>query len=263
MAAIAAPAAARARTGGRRPDADINAGQAGSVPAGRLTAKTLTAVADREPGSVIALPAATEAGPSAGPTSAPGGSLTAAALSAAAGSVIAVPADTGMIGLGTAALAGTCPNGSAAPSRMNGRIGAAAPLEVPGRSAATTGATVVRVTATAGTAAGTWLRVTATGPRIVRGVRVAQGHARRSRGRQAGLAGLDGRGGQGARGARGGRAGRQGSVPVRARVATATVRTDAGATGMGATVAGVTVPGPRRPRRASRIALPRTRFLAR
>ena len=200
-------------------------------------------VASAKKDSIDALLAATEAGPSAGPTSAPTGSLTAAALSAAAGSVIAVPADTGMIGLGTAALAGTCPNGSAAPSRMNGRIGAAAPLEVPGRSAATTGATVVRVTATAGTAAGTWLRVTATGPRIVRGVRVAQGRARRSRGRQAGPAG------RGTRDVPDARAGRLGSVPVRARAAAATVRTTAGAT-----VAGVTVTGPRRPRRASRIA---------
>jgi len=245
-------AAARATRGDRRPDAVINVGRAGNVPAGSLTAMTLIAVADREPDTVIALLAATEAGPSAGPTSAPGGSLTAAALSAAAGSVIAVSADTGRIGPGTAALAGTCPNGSAAPSRMNGRIGAAAPLEVPGRSAATTGATVVRVTATAGTAAGTWLRVTVIGPRIVRGVRVAQGRARRSRGRQAGPAG------RGTRDVPDARAGRLGSVPVRARAAAATVRTTAGAT-----VAGVTVTGPRRPRRASRIALPRTRFLAR
>jgi hypothetical protein len=169
-------------------------------------------VADREPGSMIALMAATETGPSAGPASAPGGSLTAVAPSGAAGSVIAGPADTGRIGPGAPALAGTCPNALAAPSQMSGRIGAAAPLAVPGRSAATTRAIV----------------------------------------------GRGGLGTRGARGARDGRAGRRGSVPVRARAETGTVRTAAGAT-----VAAVTVTGPRRPRRASRIALPRTRFLAR
>jgi hypothetical protein len=132
MAAIAAPAAARARTGDRRPDAVISAGRAGSVPAGRLTAVTPIAVADREPGTVIALLAATEAGQSAGPTSAPGASLTAAAQTGATDSVIAAPADTGRIGPGAAALAGTCQNGSAALSQTSGRIGAAAPLEVPG-----------------------------------------------------------------------------------------------------------------------------------
>jgi len=208
MAAIAAPDAARGGTGDRRPDAVINAGRAGNVPAGRLTAVTPIAVADREPGSVIALLAAMEAGPSAGPTSAPGGSLTAAALSGAMGSVIAVPADTGRIGPAAAALAGTSLNGSAGDSQMSGRIGAAAPLEVPGQSAATTGATVVRVTVT-------------------------------------------GRAGRGAR------AGRLGTAPVRARAATATVAT------AGAIVAGVTVTERHRRRRAFRIALPRTRFLAR
>jgi hypothetical protein len=179
------------------------------VPAGRLMAVTPIAVADREPGSMIALMAATETGPSAGLASAPGGSLTAAAPSGAAGLVTAGPADTGRIGPGAPALAGTCPNALAAPSQMSGRIGAAAPLAVPGRSAATTRAIV-------------------------------------------------GRGGLGARGARDARAGRRGSVPVRAQAETATVRTAAGAT-----VAAVTVTGPRRPRHASRIALPRTRFLAR
>ena len=175
-AAIAAPAAARAGTGDLKPGAVINAGQAGSVPAGRPTAVTLIAVADREPGSVIAR-----------------------------------PADTARIGPGGAALAGTCPNGSVAPSQTSGR-----------------------------------------------GVRAAQGRARRSQGRQAGPAGQDGRGGQGARDAKGARAGRQDSVPARALAATATVRTDTGAT-----IAGVTVTGPRRPRRASRIASPRIRYLAR
>jgi hypothetical protein len=258
--AIAAPVAARAGTGNRKPDAVISVGQGGRVPAGRLTAVTLIAVAYREPDSGIAVMAATETGPSAGPASAPGGSLTAAALSGAAGPVIAVLADTGRIGPATAALAGTCPNASAAPSQMSGRIGTAAPLAVPGRSAATTGATAAGVTVTVGTAVGTGLKVAVTGPRVVRGVRVAQDHARRSQGRQAGPAGQYG---QGARGSRGARSGRLGSVPVRARAATATVRTAAGATVAGVTVAGVTVMGPHRPRRAFRIALPRTRFLAR
>jgi hypothetical protein len=188
--------------------------------------------------------------------SVPAGHPTAVTLIAVAdrepGSAIAGPVDTGRIGPGGTVLAGTCPNGSAAPSQTSGRTGAAAPLEVPGRSAATTGATVVRVTVTVGTATGTWLRAAVTGLRSVRGVRVAQGRARRSQERQAGAAG------RGGRGARGARAGRQGSVPVRAQAATATARTDAGAT-----VAGATVVGPHRPRRASRIALPRTRFLAR
>jgi hypothetical protein len=119
--AIAAPAAARAGTGDQKTDAVINAGQVGTVPAGRPTAVTLiAAVTDREPGSMIA-----------------------------------GPVDTGRIGPGGTVLAGTCPNGSAAPSQTSGRIGAAAPLEVPGRSAATTGATVVRMTVTVGTATGT------------------------------------------------------------------------------------------------------------
>ena len=161
MAAIAAPPAARAGTGDRKPGAVISAGQVGSVRAGRLTPVTQIAVADRERASVIALMTATETGPSVGPASAPGGSLT-GALSGVAGQVIAAPAGTGRIGPGAAALAGTYPNASAAPSRMSGRIGAAAPLTVPGRSAATTGATVVRVAVTVGTAAGTWLRVAVT-----------------------------------------------------------------------------------------------------
>jgi hypothetical protein len=219
MTVIAAPAAARAATGDRKPDAVISADRVGSVPAARLMAVTLIA---------------------------------------AAGSMIAVPADTGRIGRGATALAGTCPNALAAPSQMSGGIGAAAPLAIPGRSAATTGATVVRVTVAAGIAARTWLRVAVSGPRVVRGLRVAQGRARRSQGRQAGPAGQYGRGGRAARDARGGRAGRRGSVPGRAREETATIRTAAGAT-----VAAMTVTGPRRPHPASRIVLPRIRFLAR
>src|SRR5262249_15382506 len=110
MAVIAAPAGGRAGPGDREPDAGINAGPGVSGRVGRLMAVTLIAVADREPGSMIALMAATETGPSAGPASAPGGSLTAVAPSGAAGSVIAGPADTGRIGPGAPALAGTCPN---------------------------------------------------------------------------------------------------------------------------------------------------------
>jgi hypothetical protein len=58
-AAIAAPAAARAGTGDRKPDAVISVGQAGSAPVGRPTAVTLIAVADRDPGTAIVGPADT------------------------------------------------------------------------------------------------------------------------------------------------------------------------------------------------------------